>query len=197
MRQFILPPIVCGLILGVMYSSSGLADRRAEDVDEPKFATIPNACEYLTQDLAVGMLRMDWVQASSANTHMPTFMSNCDYFGQGVIGRKVGFTFKFMVYDVFDVERLDPMQLEFNVSFAGGGKPAVDTIDDLGKKSFVFEDRNRTTLIVITGIQGPLDGALRPSEFIALYYLEIPDVPYAEKRDQLVAQARRHLDEWL
>lgn len=197
MRQFILPTAICGLVLGLLFSSSGFADRRAEDVDEPRFAEIPEACAYLTEELARGLLRAERVGASYANSHWPTFMSNCEYSGQGVSGRKVGFTFKFMVYDMFDVERLDPLQLEFNTGFASGGISPVGKIDDLGKQSFVMEQRNRTTLLVITGIQGPLDGVQRPSEFIASYYLEDPDTAHAEKLDKLLAQARRHLEEWL
>jgi len=195
MRNTLLTIAVLGLSLGGVSPSTAEAAPRA--IDEPRFDELPVACSYLTEELAKGLLRAERVKASAANEHISILRSNCEYSGKGVKGRKVGFTFRFMVYDMFDVDALDPMQLEFNAMFAAGGIPMVEKLDDLGKVSFVFEQRDRTVLMVVTGIQGPLDGAQRPSEFVANYYLNDPDNTQAVRLDKLLAHARRHLDEWL
>lgn len=163
---------------------------------EPYFAEIPNACDYLSESLARNLMRVEKVRAGAANEHIPTFWSQCTYSGKGVAGRNAGFVFKFMLYELFDVARLEPAQLDFNASFAGGGEPPVDKLPDLGKTAFVFEKGDRTTLMVITGIQGPPDGARRPTEFIANYYLADPDTPHAARLAKLTALAREHLQEW-
>ena len=168
----------------------------ATGIDEPLFTEIPNACGYLTEPLAKNLLRVGQVRAGPANEHIPNFWSQCAYSGQGVSGRNVRFVFKFMLYELYDVANLDPMQLDFNATFTGGGDPPVDKLTDLGKVSFVFEKGDVTTLMVVTGIQGPPDGANRPTEFVATYYLVDPDTPHAVRLEKLRAKAEEHLRDW-
>jgi len=164
---------------------------------EPLMLEIPDACAYLTEPVARNTLRADRVQASSANERIPTFYSQCTYSGVGVVGRTVSFVFKFMIYDLYDVEKLDDAQLTFNITFTGGGQPPVERLQNLGKLSYAFDDRDRTRLLVVAGIEGPPDGAGRPTELTAIYELADPDVPYPERLAKLRAFAERHLTEWL
>jgi hypothetical protein len=161
-------------------------------IDEPYFAEVPNACSYLTQPLATELLETE-ARAHVASFHVPAW-SQCLFTGQG---SQVTFSFKFMVWDLFDVATLDRMSIDFNAQFTAGGVPPSETMDDLGKISFVFEDRALTRLVMVTGIQGAPDGAGRPSEFVATYDLTDPDRPHAVKLEELLSLARRHLDEWL
>lgn len=165
-------------------------------IDEPHRAELPDACGYLNEALAHDLLRAE-VRPGPANEHIPTFWSQCVYSGRGVVGREVGFVFKFMLHELSDVATLSPEQLDFNASFAVGALPVLERRTDLGKVSFVFEDRSRTTLMMVTGIQGPPDGAQRPTEFIATYHLADPDTPHADRLEALLGQARQHLQEWL
>lgn len=164
-------------------------------VTEPRFEEIPEACGYLTEELAQGLLRAK-VRAGQANEHIPTFWSQCAYSGQGVVGRQVSFVFKFMLWTMFDVESLDPEQLSFNVTFAMSGVPPLEKLTDLGKVAFTYEKKDRSMLLVVTGFQGPPDGAGRPTEFIATYQLSDPDTPHEERLERLLDQARRHMAEW-
>jgi len=164
---------------------------------EPLMLEIPDACAYLTEPVARNTLRADRVQASSANERIPTFYSQCTYSGVGVVGRSVSFFFKFMLYDLYDVEKLDEAQLTFNITFTGGGEPPVEQLQNLGKLSYAFDDRDRTRLLVVAGIEGPPDGAGRPTELTAIYELADSDAPYAERLAKLRAFAERHLAEWL
>lgn len=164
--------------------------------DEPVLAEIPEACSYLTEDAARGFLNVDRVSPSAGNEHIPTIWSQCIYGGVGASGGEVGFVFKFMIWDLFDTA-LDPIQLNFNAQFTGGGVPPSEKLDDPGKVSFTFEDGDRTTLMMITGIEGPPDQFGRPSEVVATYYIDDPDRPHRDKLDDLLAVARLHVAEWL
>ena len=167
-------------------------------IDEPYLASIPTSCEYLTENLATGLLRAD-VTTSAATEHIPALQrSTCIYTAQRVSPRReVGFAFRFMIWDLFDTA-LPMVALEFNAGFAAGGISPVQ-VEDLGKLSFVFEDTRlgRTTLMMVTGIQGAPDFAGRPSEFVATYHYQDPEVPHAARLEELLRLARGHLDEWL
>jgi hypothetical protein len=163
--------------------------------NEPAMAEIPDACSYLQESTARSLLRVERVRPGPANEHIPTFWSQCTYSGEG--RREVGFVFKFMAWDLFDTGSLDPVALNFNAQFAAGGVPPSATKDDLGKVSFTFEDRDRSSVMMVTGIQGPADGAGRPSALVATYYLADPDRPHQEKLLELLDVARRHVAEWL
>jgi hypothetical protein len=191
MLEIIRSALVC---LWLLISSS--ASGQSTAIDEPYLAEVPRACGYLTEAVAADMLRAK-VQASAANEHLPTVWSQCIYAGRGVVGRNVHFTFKYMLHELTDVAKLDPVQLNFNVSFAMRGIPPSATLKDLGKISFAFEKKDLTVLMVVTGIQGPLDGAGRASELIATYQFSDPDTPHAERLDRLLPHARSHLQEWL
>jgi hypothetical protein len=183
------------VILGLVFASltpGALTAQPSPTVDEPYLAEAPDACSYLTQPVASELLRAE-ARAHVASFHIPVW-SQCLFTGEG---RQVTFSFKFMVWDLFDVATLDRMSIEFNAQFTAGGVAPSETIEDLGKISFVFEDRALTRLVMVTGIQGAPDGAGRPSEFVATYDLTDPDRPHAEKLAELQDLARRHLAEWL
>lgn len=162
---------------------------------EPRFAELPDACGYLTEQLASGWLRAK-VRPGPANEHIPTFWSQCVYSGQGVRGRQVGFVFKFMLFELFDVEKLDTDQLRFNATFVAGGTPPLEMLDAPGKIAFTFEKKDQSILLMVTGIQGPPDGAGTATEFVAMYHLSDPDTPHAERIERLIGEARRHIEEW-
>lgn len=164
--------------------------------DEPVLDEIPDACSYLTEVAARGFLDVEAVSPSAGNEHIPTFWSQCIYGGRGASGGEVGFVFKFMVWDLFDTA-LDPIQLNFNAQFTGGGVAPSRTLDDPGKVTFTFEDGDRTTVMLVTGIQGPHDNFGRPSEVVATYYIDDSDRAHQEKVEELLGVARRHEAEWL
>lgn len=164
-------------------------------VAPPVFAEVPDASAYLTEQLAKGLLRAETVTLGADTFHIPVW-SACAYSGQGVRGRQTGFTFKFMLREMFDVGRLEREQLEFNATFAVGGEDLTAILEDLGALAFAFEGKDRTTLLVLTGIRGPEDGAGRPQDFVATYFLGDPEVAHAERLEELVALARTHLDRW-
>jgi hypothetical protein len=114
----------------------------------------------------------------------------------GVKSRRVGFVFKFMLWEMFDVASLDPKQLEFNVTFAVGGIPPRERRTDVGTMAFGFEKREETILLVITGFQGPSDGAGRPTALIATYSLSDPETAHDLRLAKLVDEARRELKSW-
>ena len=156
MRPRSTPTLAATLFLALLL---GVAPRPATaqaDPDEPILPEIPDACSYLTEAAARGFLDVEAVSPSAANEHIPTFWSQCIYGGRGASGGEVGFVFKFMVWDLFDTA-LDPIQLNFNAQFTGGGVAPSTTLDDPGKVTFTFEDGDRTTVMLVTGIQGPHD----------------------------------------
>jgi hypothetical protein len=79
----------------------------------------------------------------------------------------VGYTYKFMLSDMFDVNRLDPLQVQFNASFASAGARLTAEHWELGDRALVFLKVDRTTLLVTTGIRGPLLFLGCDREFIA------------------------------
>jgi hypothetical protein len=184
------------LLLVACIPATSAEETKAGSVKEPRFAEIPKASTYLTEQLAAGFLRAK-VREGPANEHIPTFWSQCMYAGVGVRSRDVQFVFKFMLWDLFDVAGLHPQQLLFNVTFAMSNTAPLERLDDLGKATFIYEKQHASMLLMITGIQGPPDGAGRPTELIATYRLSDPETPHKERVDKLLAQARRHLEEWL
>lgn len=163
--------------------------------EQPLFPEVPNACSYLTEELASRVLQAP-VKPSVANEHIPTIWSQCIYTGRGVRRRQIKYQWKFMPWEMFDVDNLHPIQLEFNVKFAASGQPPVDRLDDLGKASFVFDDRDRSVLLVITGIRGPDNAAQSPTALIATYTLLYEGLPHDARIAVLLEQARLHLREW-
>ncbi len=183
--------VLAGLSLGAMAQAPVAA--RAER--EPLMAEVPNACGYLTERLAGEWLRAP-VRASAANEHIASFSSQCAWSGRGVRNRQTGFVFKYMVWEMFDVEGLPPEQLTFNVTFAAGNLPLVQTLPEPGKGAFVFHRRDATVLLVLTGLRGPPDGANRPQAFVATYRLTDPETAHDVRLAKLLEQARRHVGEW-
>ena len=165
---------------------------------EPLFPELPNACgaPHLTEPKARGLLGAERVKPSVANEHLPELQSQCIYSAKDEPPRQLGFVYKFMLADMFDVDELDPLQLQFNATFASGGAELIQTLDDLGDRAFVFLKGDRTTLLVITGIRGPNGPDGRPTAFIANYYLDHPGLSQERRTDLLIEQARLDLSVW-
>jgi len=177
---------------------TGIAAGDAAGDADLYFPETPDACSdpYLTERTAEGLLNAPSVRRHAASEHIPTFWSQCLYGATGGGRGSVGYVFKFMLSDMFDVDKVDRRQIIFNATFAQGNAPLNEVREDLGDLAFVFEEGNRTTLFVITGIKGPKDGANRSTEFTANYYIEHPEIGHEDRRDKLVEQAKRHLREW-
>ncbi|MCB1122354.1 MAG: hypothetical protein KJT03_12450 [Verrucomicrobiae bacterium] len=172
------------------------ADPRTPE-SEPQIMEIPDASSYLTEEVALNMLRAEKVKASASNEHIPNFWSQCIYSGSGEHGSKVGFTFKFMVWDLFDLANLSSEQLGFNIHFTSGGLPVVGAVrNPPGKATFIFQKEDLTVLMMVAKIRGPKDGAGRHTELVATYQLTDPTLPHQERVDMLLAHARRHYEEW-
>lgn len=157
---------------------------------------IPNACSYLTAELASGVLGQK-VLPISGNEHYPTFYSQCRYKGTQRGGFKVSFVFKFMLKDMFDVKTLLPQQLDFNAAFAGGGNPHTEKLTSLGELSYVFEGKKDSYVLMLTGIEGPLNGAGQETMIVAHYQLDNKNMSHEQRRDWMVGQARKHYEEWI
>jgi hypothetical protein len=166
------------------------------DIDEPYLPEIPGACSYLTEALAAELLLVESVRRTGSNEHIPNLMSQCNYSGQAAANRNVTLLFKYMPYEMFDVETLHPAQLAFNAAASAGGQSPSEAINGLGKTAFVFEMPGRTGLMIITGIQGPMDGAGRASELIASYVLADSVTPHEERLAKLRDLGEKHVRDW-
>ena len=177
-------------------TTQGLAADNRTPENEPQLLEIPNASSYLTEEVPFNLLRAEKVRASAGNEHIPNFWSQCIYSGSGQHGRKAGFTFKFMVWELFDLANLRPEQLEFNVHFTSGGLPVVGSMGTPGKATFVFEKEDLTVVMMVSGIRGPKDGAGRDTELVATYQLMDPSISHQSRLDKLLSHATRHYQEW-
>ncbi len=185
----------CGWL--VMIASSDAADPRTPE-SEPQILEIPEAGGYLTEELAREMLGADRVKPNGGNEHIPSFWSQCIYTAVGKSGYRVGFTFKFMVWDLFDLANLSSEQLGFNIHFTSGGLPVVGAVrNPPGKATFIFQKEELTVLMMVSAIRGPEDGAGRHSELVATYQLEDPTITHQQRVDKLLSHARRHYEEWI
>ena len=162
------------------------------------FPETPNACSapYLTADKARGLLGDQRVKPSAANEHVPQLQSQCIYSAKQGPARQVGYVYKFMLSDMFNVDKLAPQQVQFNATFATGGAELKETRNELGDRAFVFLKGDRTTLLVITGIRGPQDFAGRDREFIANYYLDHPGLTHEQRAGMLIDVAEQDLRGW-
>ncbi|TXS96398.1 hypothetical protein FV139_02585 [Parahaliea maris] len=158
----------------------------------PKIDEIPNACGYLTEEIARSVLGPE-VRPFQSNEHIPVFYSQCEYKGTGPGRHSLRFVFKFMVKEMFDVDKLAPEQIDFNAGFAEGGQTFSEKLQYPGKLTYIFHDRDTTSVLVITGVDGPLDGAGQPSALIFSYRLIDGDRTPEQRRDLLMKFAWRHL----
>lgn len=172
------------------------ADPRTPE-SEPQILEIPEACGYLTQELALETLHADRVKPNSGNEHIPHFWSQCIYTAVGKADHRIGFTFKFMVWDLFDLANLSSEQLRFNIHFTSGGLTVVGAVrEPPGKATFIFQKEELTVLMMVSAIRGPEDGAGRHTELVATYQLEDPTISHQERVGKLLSHARRHYEEW-
>ncbi|MCW8869281.1 MAG: hypothetical protein OQK49_01145 [Proteobacteria bacterium] len=172
-------------------------DNNDKPGNKKRIDTIPNACKepHLSEVKAKNILNTE-VKKHVASEHIPTLWSQCIYNRKSGQHREISFVYKFMLSDMFDVNRVEPQQLHFNATFASGNAPLTKVLEDLGDKAFVFNTEKRTTLLVITGIGGPKDGANRDQEFIANYYLDDKTMPQEERETLLIQLAREDLQHW-
>ncbi len=182
----------------IIYYEPGVGGSGAGDEADQYFAEVPNSCSnpYLTEDTASALLQATGARRHAASEHLPVLQSQCIYGAAGGQKGQVGYVFKFMLSDMFDVNRLSAQQIEFNATFANGGTAPQEILDGPGRKAFVFRKADRATLFVITGIKGRKDFAGRSNEFVAQYYLDHPDIDFASKQDALLEQARLHMRHW-
>ncbi|NND36572.1 MAG: hypothetical protein HKN81_05485 [Gammaproteobacteria bacterium] len=183
----------------IIYYEPGTAS--AQNAGQPAdrlFPEAPLACgaPHLTEQKAGGLLGAQKVKPSAANEHIPKIWSQCIYSAKQGPARQVGFVYKFMLSDMFDVDKLAAQQVQFNATFASGGAELRETRNELGDRAFVFQKGDRTSLLVITGIKGPKDFAGRSTEFTANYYLDHPDLTHEQRAGMLIDQAQLDLRSW-
>jgi hypothetical protein len=61
----------------------------------------------------------------------------------------------------------------------------------------MLPEEDRTAITVVTGIQGPPDGAGRPMELLAHYHLREPTRTHQQRLSCLLDLARKSLDLWM
>jgi|GEM_PF-2154388 len=169
----------------------------AKPGNKKRIVKLPHACKapHLSETKAERILATA-VKKHVASEHIPTHWSQCIYNRKTGQAGGMGYVYKFMLSDMFDVNRVEPQQLKFNATFASSNAPLTRIIDDLGDKAFIFNTDKRTTLLVITGIGGPKDGANRDREFIANYYLDDKTMSQAERANILIRLAEEDLQTW-
>jgi hypothetical protein len=165
---------------------------------DPYFPEVPDTCSapYLTEDKARELLQAPGAQRHVSSDHTPILQSQCIYGAAGGGKGQVGYVFKFMLSDMFDVDRLSAQQIDFNATFANGGTAPEEILASPGRKAFIFRKGDRVTLFVITGIKGRADPVGRSNEFVAQYYIDQPDIDFASKRGALLEQAHLHMRHW-
>jgi hypothetical protein len=174
----------------IIYYEPGADDT----ADRPAYFEVPSACDapYFPDAVAAGVLNSE-AKRSAASEHVPMLSSQCLYSSRGTTPRSTGLVFKFMLSDMFNVAKVPGMQLRFNATFAAGGADLKEEMDGLGDKAFVFEKGGRTTLFVITGVGGRDDFAGRPTELIATYYLDWPELEADTRLAKLLPLAHEHV----
>ena len=126
---------------------------------------------------------------------MPILRSHCGYTAIHSAERDARLEFKFQLYDFYDVENLSRAQLVFHATFVAGGNEPTDILDNLGKISFIYDMPNDVTVVmVIIGMQGPPDGAGRPMELTASFYLRDPGRTHSDRRKLLIEFANDVLE---
>ena len=172
--------------------------RPASTVNEPFMPGVPRACKYLDADTASRWVLATVVPYTGANEHMPILRSHCSWFDENDTGRIARSEFKFHVYDLFDTEKRSQDQLLFHATFASGGYAPEYVRTDLGKLTFVYQlaEEDRSAISVVTGIQGPVDGAGRPMELLAHFHLRQPERTHQQRLACLFDIALRSLDYW-
>lgn len=168
-------------------------------IDEPYSKGVPNACNYLTQDLANLWVQAPVLEYIGANEHMPILRSHCAWYGEEDLALGARMEHKYHLYELFDVDMRSRDQLLFHATFAAGGHAPVAVRTDLGKITFVYElaSENRSAISVVTGIQGPPDGAGRPMELLAHYQLRTDKRTHQQRLDCLFDLARKSLALWM
>lgn len=181
----------------MIYYEPGVGGPGSDDEADQYFPEVPDACSspYLTEQTASGLLRSSTARKHAASEHIAALQSQCIY-GAGSKPGQVGYVFKFMLSDMFDVDKVEEMQLDFNATFANGGAAPVEIMESPGARAYVFLKGDRSTLFVITGIKGRKDFVGRPREFVAQYYLDHPDLDHDARIGALLIQAGLHMRHW-
>ncbi len=179
--------IACLVVLLLLQGSPALAAKLPASVEE-----VPVACGYLTEEVAASALGGK-VQPIPSHEHISHFYSQCEYKAVGQGRKALRFLFKFMVKEMFDAERLAPEQVDFNAGFAEGGLSYSEKLQYPGELTYIFHDRDLTSILVLTGIDDPPDGAREASTLIFSYRLIDADRTPEQRRDLLMKFAWRHL----
>ena len=182
----------------IIYYEPGVGGPGSGDEADQYFPEVPDACShpYLTEDTASALLQATGVRRHAASEHIPSLQSQCIYGAAGGQKGQVGYVFKFMLSDMFDVDQLPAQQIEFNATFANGGAAPEEILESPGRKAFLFRKGDRATLFVITDIEGSKDLVGRSRKFVAQYYIDHPDMDYASKQGVLLEQAHMHMQHW-
>lgn len=167
-------------------------------IDEPYSFGVPDACNYLTQHLAKMWVEDDVSLYLDATEHLPNLRSHCSWFVEDDLEKIAKIEHKYHLYELFDIRKLNRMQLSFHAAFAAGGHEPESMRTDLGKITFVFQlaEQDRSAISVVTGIQGPPDDVGRPRELLAHYHLRNPDRTHEERLGCLFDLARKSLALW-
>ena len=167
------------------------------EIEEARSLGVPNACNYLDQDLA-----SLWVGATAeleirGAEHIPDLRSMCSYAHIRNPAKVARIEHKYHVYELFDVGNLNIMQLSFNAAFAAGGHEPTAIWRDFGKVTFVFElPPDRSQIMVVTDIQGPPGGDGRPRQLLGHYHLRNVDKTHLQRLECLKVLATESLDQW-
>lgn len=168
----------------------------APGIDEPYIDDVPNSCTDLTEAKAASLLQVGAVQSSDSNEHVANLSSTCSYTSAQAPFATVFYMYKFFPYEMFDQNKLSKRQMIFNATMLGGGTRPYKVIEDPGNFTFLFETPERTTIMVVTGMQGPMN-ANEPREFIATYYIEDPNKPHEIRLRELLEVAQDNFPEWV
>ncbi len=178
-----------------IFARSDPTQPRAE---EPHSTYLPGACRYLDADLASIWVGGSVERYEDAIEHMPNLRSHCAYFRPEDLTKRARIEHKYHLYELFDVEKRNAMQLAFHAAFAAGGHEPTAVWRDLGKVTFVFHlPPDRSQIMVVTGIQGPPDPVGRPRELLGHYHLRNENRTHEQRLECLKVLARESLDQWL
>ena len=168
-----------------------------EETEEPRSLGVPNACNYLDPDLASLWLGGTAELEIRGAEHIPDLRSYCSYAHFTNPAKIARIEHKYHVYDLFDVEKLNIMQLAFNAAFAAGGHEPTAIWRDFGKVTFAYQlPPDRSQIMVVTDIQGPPGGDGRPRLLLGHYHLRNVDRTHEQRLECLKVLARESLDLW-
>ncbi len=152
---------------------------------------VDNACELLTKQLAVKLVGQP--VKPGIKDHIPHSYSQCNYSGTEKGGYKVSFSTKFFPVGLLDYDNLEPIQLDFNVSFINRGETHHSKKQFPGEATYVFHDQDFTNIFMIPGITGPDYADGEKMRLGVNFQLTHPDMNPEDRRDVLMQQAWNYM----